>query len=247
MFVQTVLVAVIALLVGLATCFAGFRLFVILLPVWAFFAGFLATAQGIQDLFGGGFLATISSWVFGLAIGVLLAVASYFFYYAAIVILALTVGYEVGVGIMAGINISSGVLQFIVGLAVALALAVAVVIFNLPKVFIVFLTALGGAGMALTGILMALGQISLSALTWGTVGAYIHDSWLWALVYLAIVGLGVATQLLVPDAYRVKPYAQEQETFQAPAVPPPSISREPVTASTPAHSNARSNSGTPVV
>lgn len=243
MFVQTILVAVIALLVGLATCFAGFRLFVILLPLWALFAGFLATAQGIQDLFGGGFLATISSWVFGLVIGVLLAVASYFFYYAAIVILALTVGYEIGEGIMAGIGISSGVLQFVVGLAVALALAVAVVIFNLPKVFIVFLTALGGAGMILTGILMALGQISLSALTWGTVGAYVHESWLWALVYLAIVGLGIAVQMLLPDAYRVKPYAQEQTSFQAPAGPPTSMPRESVPAST----SARSNSGTPVV
>ncbi|HET9981484.1 MAG TPA: hypothetical protein VFQ32_13630, partial [Ktedonobacterales bacterium] len=69
MFFQTVFVALIQILFGLVVCFAGFRLFVVLLPLLALFAGFLVTAQAIQQLFGGGFLATVGSWVFAVVVG----------------------------------------------------------------------------------------------------------------------------------------------------------------------------------
>lgn len=236
MFFQTIFVAILALLLGLVVCFAGFRLFVILLPIWGFFAGFLATAQAVQQLFGGGFLATTSSWVFGFVFGVLFAVAAYFFYYAAIAVLAATVGYELGVGLMTGLSVSSGFFQFIVGLVVAAVLVAAVIFFNLPKVFIVVLTALAGASMILTGILLALGRVPLAALNAGLVGAFIHESWFWSLVYVAIVALGIVAQMLLPEAYTLAPYGREQVSLQAaaPAAPEPSKQpAQPVTAPAP--------------
>src|SRR5437660_6546166 len=99
MFFQIVFISLLQFVLGLLLCFAGFRLFVILLPVFSFFAGFLLTAQAIQQLFGGGFLATASSWVFGFVVGLLCAAAAYFFFYAAVVILAASAGYELGVGL----------------------------------------------------------------------------------------------------------------------------------------------------
>lgn len=218
MFFQTVLVSLLMLSLGLATCFAGFRLFVILLPIWGFFAGFMVTAQGIQQLFGGGFLATVISWVAAVAIGALFAVMAYFFYYAAIVVLAATVGYELGVGLMIGFGVNTGFIQFIVGAILAAALSVAVVVFNLPRVFIVVLTALAGASIILTGVLVAFGVISLPALNMGLVGAFVRTSWFWFLAYVAIVVAGIAAQMAVPDAYRLSPYAQEQASFQAPTM-----------------------------
>src|SRR5262245_39479740 len=98
MFFQIVFVSLLLTLIGLGLCFAGFRLFVVLLPLFGFFAGFLVTAQSIQELFGGGFLATTSSWVLGFVVGVLFALVAYLFYYGAVVVLAATVGYELGVG-----------------------------------------------------------------------------------------------------------------------------------------------------
>ncbi len=61
MFFETVVVALLALALGAFTSFAGFRLFVILLPIWGFFAGFIATADVIQQVFGDSFLATASN------------------------------------------------------------------------------------------------------------------------------------------------------------------------------------------
>jgi hypothetical protein len=230
MFFEIVIMSLIAMLVGLAVTFFGFRLFVILLPIWAFFAGFLATAQAIQELFGGGFLATVSSWVFALVVGVMFAVAAYFFYYAAIAILAATVGYELGVGFMVGIGVSSGFLQFIVGVALAVLLIVAVIVLNLPKAFIIALTALGGAGMILAGIFLALGRIAVADLGSGIVGSYIRTSWFWVLVYLAIAAFGIVVQFMLPGGYAVTPYGQAQGSLQAPpSLYPESEPSQPLT------------------
>lgn len=227
MFFQIVFVSLVLLAFGAVLCAAGFRLFVILLPVFGFFAGFMITVQGIHQLFGGGFLATTSSWVFGFFIGLVFAVAAYFFYYAAIAILALTAGYELGVGLMTGLGVSSGFLQFIVGAVVALAFVAAVLFFNLPKVFIVVLTSLVGAGMILSGILVALGRIPLVALRFGVVGDFIRLSWFWALVFLVIAAAGIVVQMLVPTGYVFQPYGEEEMFQQAPGpgrplpTPPP--------------------------
>jgi hypothetical protein len=210
MFVQTVTISLFALLLGFVLCFAGFRVFVILLPVWALFAGFLATAQVIQELFGGGFLATTSGWVFGFAVGVVCALLAYFYYYAAVLIVAGSAGFELGVGILSGLGVSAGFLLFLVGLIVAAAMVAAVILLNLPKVLLVTLTAGVGASLILTGMLLALGQLSLTSLRWGTIGDLIHASWFWSLVFLVIAGAGIATQLFFPEEYVPAPHGQKQ-------------------------------------
>jgi hypothetical protein len=207
-FVQTVTVSLLALLLGLALCFAGFRFFVLLLPLWAFFAGFLVTAQAIQEVFGGTFLATISGWVFGFVVGVVCAVLAYFSYYAAVVVLAASAGYELGVGILSGLGVSAGVLLFLVGVILAAAVVVAVVYLNLPKVLVIALTAGVGASLILTGVLLALGQITLPTLTWGVVGDFIRSSWLWFLVFLVLMVAGIFAQLRLPEEYPVEPQPQ---------------------------------------
>jgi hypothetical protein len=208
MFVQTVTVSLFALLLGLVLCFAGFRFFVVLLPLWAFFAGFLVTAQAIQEVFGGNFLAMISSWVFGFVVGIVCAVLAYFSYYAAVVVLAASAGYELGVGILSGIGVSANLLLFLVGLIVAAAVVVAVIYLNLPKILIIALTAGVGASLILTGVLLALGQITLPALTWGIVGDFIRSSWLWFLVFVVLMVAGIFAQLSLPEEYPVAPQPQ---------------------------------------
>lgn len=222
MFLQTIFVSLVLLALGAALCAAGFRLFVIILPVFGFFAGFIVTAQAIQQLFGGGFLATTSSWVFGFFVGLVFAVVAYLFYYGAIAILAATVGYEIGAGIIAGLGISSGFLQFIVGLAVALAFAAGVIVFNLPRLLIVVLTSLIGAGMILSGILAGLGRIPLVALQYGVVGAFIRLSWFWSLAFLAIAAVGVTLQLLLASRFEFQPY-DEEEYYQRTSTFEPSV------------------------
>ena len=95
-FLEILFVGLLALLLGAAFCFIGYRFFRILIPIWGFFAGFFFGAQGVVSLFGGGFLSTVTSWVIGLVVGLIFAALAYFFYYAAVVILGGSVGYANG-------------------------------------------------------------------------------------------------------------------------------------------------------
>ena len=52
MSLDALLVGLLALVVGLAFAFYGFRLFLILLPIWGFFIGFLFGAGLVTGLFG---------------------------------------------------------------------------------------------------------------------------------------------------------------------------------------------------
>ena len=69
----------IGILFGLAVCFVGYRLFLVLLPIWGFVFGLVLGAQTIQALFGEAFLATVTSWVVGFIVGGIFAVLSYLF------------------------------------------------------------------------------------------------------------------------------------------------------------------------
>jgi len=194
MFFQIVLASLLIILMGLGLCFAGYRFFTILLPIWGFFAGFQFGATIFTNLFGQGFLSTVISWVIGLLVAITAAALAYLFYAAAVALLAGLVGYELGVGIMTWIGFQPGVITFLVGLVFALGIGALAVFLRFPKLLIILLTAFAGAGAILAGFFLAFGRISLDSLRFGEVGAILRDSWLWGLLYLAIAAVGFAFQ-----------------------------------------------------
>src|SRR6478609_1178865 len=152
MFFQTVFTSLLVIMLGLALLFTGYRFFQILISIWGFFAGFQFGASILSNLFGQGFLTTVIGWVIGLLVGIFAAVLAYLFYAVAVVLLAGFVGYQIGVGIMTWIG-------FKVGLVFALGIAALAIFLRLPKLLIIVLTALAGAGTILAGVFMALGRI----------------------------------------------------------------------------------------
>ena len=82
--------ATIALMFGLVMVFSGYRLFLFLLPIWGFFAGFFLGAQTIHYLFDVGLFATVTGWVVGFFVGLIFAVLSYLFYFLAVGIISFT-------------------------------------------------------------------------------------------------------------------------------------------------------------
>jgi hypothetical protein len=210
MFFQTVLVSLIAILLGLALTLSGYRFFIILLPIWGFFAGFSATGTTIRGLWGTGFFNTVFSWVVGLLVGLLFAVLAYLFYYAAIVILGATVGYYLGIGFMTWIGFQLGFITVMVGLVLAVIFGFGVWYLKVPKLLIIILTSLAGAASLLAGVFLAFGTIPLTDLQWGAVGAVVRQSWWWTLVYLALALLGVAAQwMMTSSSYTLDAYNRE--------------------------------------
>ncbi len=145
--------AVIALAFAAAVCFAGYRLFLFLLPIWGFVFGFGLGAQAIQAITNGSFLGDVTSWVVGLVVAVIFAVLSYLFYFIAIALFSFSAGYAAGVGFMALIGSQFGLINFLVGLALGVVVAFVVLRFNVQKWVIIIATSIIGA-LAMAGIVL---------------------------------------------------------------------------------------------
>ena len=143
--------ALIAFMFGLLLCFAGYKFFLVLLPIWGFFAGLWLGAQTMQALFGVGPFATVTSWVVGFIVGAVFAVLSYLFYIAAVAIIAGSLGYFAAVGLLLAIGMNMNWLVWLIGIVVAVALAWVTLQFNLQKWVIIIATSLLGSAIVFGG------------------------------------------------------------------------------------------------
>ena len=168
MSLEGFLLGIIALAVGAAFTFYGFKFFLILLPLWAFVAGFAAGAQAMSVLFGEGFLTTVLGWVIGFLTGAVFAVLSYLWYWAAVALLGGLVGYQLGVGLLALISLT-GFVAVAIGVLLGVVFAVGTIVLGVPRALVVVLTSLGGAATIVAGALLILGRVSVDQL--GTVSS----------------------------------------------------------------------------
>jgi hypothetical protein len=191
---EAIVVGIVAIVIGLAWAFYGFKAFVILLPIWAFLVGFAAGASWIATLFGEGFFATVTSWVGGLVIGVVLALLSYFWYYAAVVIVGGALGYTLGAGILASIGFGDFI-AFAGGLVVAAIVAVITIVLAVPAWLIVVLSAIGGAVAAVNGVLILLGRIQLEDISSGLGEGLLKDPLIAVVGVIVIAAAGLWYQM----------------------------------------------------
>ena len=193
MTLEGFLLGVIALAVGAAFTFYGFKFFLVLLPLWAFVFGFAAGAQAMSVLFGEGFLATVTGWVIGFITGAVFAVLSYLWYWAAVALLGGIVGYSLGVGLLALINMD-GFVAVALGVILGVIFAVGTILLGVPRALVVVLTSIGGAATVVAGALLLIGRIPVSALGDGIVGAIIYDNVFWLLAFAVVAALGIVYQ-----------------------------------------------------
>ena len=196
MTLEGFLLGVIALAVGAAFTFYGFKFFLILLPLWAFVAGFAAGAQAMSLLFNEGFLASILGLVIGFVTGAVFAIISYLWYWAAVVLLGGLVGYQIGYGLLGLIDIT-GIVAVAAGVLVGAVLAVATIVLGVPKALVVILTAIGGAATMVAGVLLLIGRVPVEALGEGIVGAIIYENALWLLAFAVVAALGIVYQMRI--------------------------------------------------
>ena len=195
---MTLVIAILALLVGAAFCFGGFRFFLILLPIWAFLVGFNVGTDAISAIFGDGSFATVTSWVVGFVVALVFAVLSYLFYWVAVVLLGAAVGYAIGASAWGLIGNEHGLVAFVIGIICAFALGAVTLFLNVPKYLVVLLSAIGGAATILAGWFLLIGKISSDQIYWTTVGALIKDSWFYLIVFAALAVAGLVVQMRAP-------------------------------------------------
>jgi hypothetical protein len=196
------LIGIILAVIGLAICFFGLRFWFILLPVFGAITGFFLGARIIQDIFGTGFLSTATSWIVGIVVGIALALLSWYVWYAGAIIMAGAVGASLFSGILhAIVSQPWGVVAFIVALIGAIVFAVGALMLNLPIYIVIVNSALGGAALAIAGLLALMGRIVTVELANGATVAVVDEArfqgagWLWVLLWIVLAVLGILYQV----------------------------------------------------
>ncbi len=195
---------VIALMFGMALSFGGYRLFLILLPIWGFFFGLVFGAQTMQAIFGTGFLAEVTSWVVGFVVGGVFAILSYLFYAVAVAVIAGSVGYGLAVGLLGAIGLGMGVLVWLIAMAAAVVVIVVTFMFNLQKWVIVAATAILGAA-TIAGTIGLLFNPHAAMLE-NPIQAVLKASPILALLAIVVAVAGIVVQARTTSVYTIESY-----------------------------------------
>jgi hypothetical protein len=197
MSLEGILLGLLAIGIGAAWAYYGLKLFVILLPIWAFFFGLIAGAQWAASLFGhdAGLFATTLSWIIGIIFGLVLAAISYFWFYFAIVILGGAVGYFIGVGLFELIGWDSGVVPLVVGVILGAIFAAGTLLLGVPALLVIVFSAFSGAAAVVNGVYIFFGQIKPNQLDEGIFGSLLHQGAVPTILFLLVAAGGIVYQL----------------------------------------------------
>lgn len=193
----TILAVLFAAVLGLAILLFGYRLFLVMLPIWGFFAGFWLGASAISLLIGQGFLATVTGWVIGFIVGVILAVLSYLFYMLTVALIAAVIGGALASALMTAIGFDPGFLVSVVAILTGIAVAILALVFNLQKYVIILLSSIGGANLIVLAGLLLFGFVTLADLQSGAniIRPVLSQSWLALVAWLALAVVGLVVQV----------------------------------------------------
>ncbi len=198
--------ALIGLAFGAAMVFGGYRLFLVLLPIWGFFFGFGLGAQTIQVIFGEALLASVTSWVVGFTVGLIFAFLSYMFYIFAVAVLSFSFGYGLTVGVWTAIGLDPGLISWVLGVIVGVVIAAAVLGLNLQKYAIIVITAVAGTGVTIFTILAAVYGPLVTNLLENPVKLALDNSFLWVVFGLVVAGVGIVVQLRDTRDFEIETY-----------------------------------------
>jgi len=193
--VDTIVVGIIAVLIGALLCFRGYVTMRLIISLFGAFVGFLLGAGLVAGATDSGFGQLALSWLVGIVGAVIFGVLAYFSYQIAVVIGMAGIGFTIGTSLMAAAGVGSPVATVAVGLVAGALLAVIAIATDLPAVILVVLTALAGASVTVTGVMVIAGSVGLNRLTVEGVTAEMGRGWWWYVLYAGLALLGIVTQL----------------------------------------------------
>lgn len=199
----TITLALFAVLLGAAFLLAGYRFFLVMLPIWGFFGGLWLGAYSVTLIFGTGFLATTTGLVVGFVVGLIGAVLSYLFYMAGVVIIAASIGGSLGSGVMSALGLDPGLITAIVTIISALVAVGLTLLLNLQKYVLIALTAIAGAVLVVLAGMLIFGQVTIADLQAGRnfVQPIFQGAWFWGLVGLVLAAAGIVIQIRANRTY----------------------------------------------
>jgi Domain of unknown function (DUF4203) len=212
----TVVAASVLLLLGGIVALFGYRMLWIILPIWGFFFGLAVGGQGVQAIFGDGFLSTAFSWIIAFCLGVLFALLSYLFWFIAVALVGGYLGYAIVVGFFGLIGVDLGVLVWLIGVAVGIVTASLTLRFNVQKYVVVIGTSFLGAAAVVATIIMLFNPLDPATFADHPVKVVFDQGIGWAIMLLLIALGSMAFQFASTRYYEVQRYDRWEEFTSAP-------------------------------
>jgi len=218
----TLLAGGILLFLGSLIAFAGYRLFLILLPIYGFFFGLAFGAHTVQALFGDGFLSTTTSWVVGFFAGLLFALLSYLFWAFAVAVVAGSLGYALVAGFFSLFGADLDVLVWIVGVVVGTVFGIAALVLNLQKAIVIVATAFVGAWTIVGTFLFLFTSATPKSIAESGAKMVLDDHPLWFLIFAVVAALGMIFQFRINRNYEIERYIRWEASMAGTYGTPPS-------------------------
>jgi hypothetical protein len=194
--IEGILVGLLGIVLGAAFCFAGFRYFLLLLPIWGLFVGFMTGASATALLLGDGFLGSVIGIGVGVALAIVFALLSWFYWWGAVVVVAGSLGYFLTHWVLVAIGFNdNGFLPAVISVIAGLVIAFGALAINAPKYIAILLTAFAGASWLTAGLALLPGIIKTDQLQAGPLVAVYTQGILWIVIWGVVAAAGIIAQL----------------------------------------------------
>ncbi len=198
-------VGVAEIALGLVFCFLGHSAARVVLGLWGAVVGFFAGALAYVAVYrwvGGGWMAAVPDWVFTIGMSLLLAWLSFAFYSMGVLLSMGAVGWGLGQVMSQAFHFPAW-LALAISLVLAAGLVVAGWTMNLPRLLLIVLTAMVGAGAIIDGAQLLLG----GRLPWFDEASWRQETatnaaWAGAYLVLAVAGGAVQSRQHVQGTLR---------------------------------------------
>lgn len=192
-----ILVGLLLVLIGIAVCLSGLRIFFVALPLVGFVVGFFAAAAAVASILGESFLSGVAAVLAGLVLGAFLAVISYIFWYIGALLAAGSTGAVLGSGLMNSLGVETGWIVTVVAAAAAVLFFIIAFVLALPLYVVIVNTAFLGAGGLIVGLMLIFDQIERTQLSYGIAWAALEASGLWSLLWGGMFLIGLVSQFRI--------------------------------------------------
>jgi len=218
----TLLAGGLLLFLGSLIAFAGYRLFIVLLPIYGFFIGLSFGAHSVQALFGDGFLSTTTSWVVGFFAGLVFALLSYLFWAFAVALAAGSLGYALVASFFGLFGADLNALVWVVGVAVGLIFGIAALVLNVQKAAVIIATSLLGAWAIVGTFLFLFTSATPQSIAEDGAKMVLDDHPLWFIIFAVVAAAGMVFQFRINSSYEIERYNRwEIEAAGVRATEPP--------------------------
>jgi hypothetical protein len=198
-----ILLGIFLIVFGVAIAFIGLQTFFVMLPLIGLVTGFYVGAQFVSVVFGDGFLSTVTGWIVGVVVGIVFALLAWYWWYAGVLVSSGLIGALLMTGIGHAVGARSSVTLFILAAIGMVAFIILTMMLNLPIYWVIVNTAIGGASIAISGVMLMFNQITREELADGAAVAAINESWFWVLALAVLAAVGIGRQLSLVERVRL--------------------------------------------